>query len=186
MVDNSIERVKQAFRLLKESLKDLEEVEYAIELLEKELAEYKKIVDKETLIPKERFVKQRLNRLIERTKYMVDESLAGVGIKISVIGTIPEVDKRAISNYIATYVDGHIRPSDMLFKIDDETIGIVFVVREREHLDAIVGRLDSMLLNLKAQTYSSRNVLINFKIKAFHVEEGDTADKVFEEIRAIE
>ncbi len=186
MVNTSIERVKQAFKLLKESLKELEEVEYAIELLEKELDEYKKIIDKETLIPKEKFVKQRLNRLIGRMKYMVDETLAGVGIKLSVVGTIPDADKRAISNYIATYLDGHIRPSDMLFKLDDETIGIVFILKEREHLDAVVRRLDSMLLNLKAQTFSSHNVLINFKMKAFYIERTHTADDIFKEIKGIE
>ncbi|WP_456342549.1 hypothetical protein [Thermovibrio sp.] len=178
-----ITKIKQAFRLLKESLKELDEVEYLLELLEKELEEYRSLVDKESYIPKAKFVKQRICRLIERMNYVSEEGLACVGIKLSLIGDIPETDRRSITNYIATYIDGHIRPYDMLFMLDDSSLGIIFPLKNKGDLDTILKRLETMLLNLKAKTYSARNVLINFKIDSFFVGKGQTADEVFERLR---
>jgi|OM-RGC.v1.017668550 hypothetical protein len=175
-----IEKVKQALHLVKESLKELEEVEYVVELLGKELEEYKSLVDKESFIPKAKFVKQRIGRLIERMKYVSDESLACVVIRLSLFGDIPPTEKKSIIDYIATYIDGHIRPSDMLFKVDDSTIGIIFPLKNRADLQVILKRLDTMLLNLKAKTYSNRNILLNYKIESFFIEKDCTANSVIE------
>jgi hypothetical protein len=181
--NSGIAKIKQAFKLLKESLKELDEVEYLLELLEKELNDYRNLIDKESYIPKAKFIKQRICRLIERMKFISDESLACVGIKISLIGEIPDTDRRSIINYIATYVDGHIRPYDMLFMMDESLLGIIFPLKSRSDLDSIIKRLETMLLNLKAKTYSDRNVLINFKIGHFFIERDSTADQVFEKLR---
>ena len=181
--NGGIEKIKQAFKLLKESLQELSEAEYLLELLEKELEEYRSLVDKESFIPKARLVKHRIKRLIERMKYVSEESLACIGIKIKIVGSVPDADKRSIINYIATYVDGHIRPYDMLFMVDDSSIGIIFPLKNRGDLEAILQRLESMLLNLKAKTYSTKNVLIKFKIDSFFIEKGQTADEVFERLR---
>jgi len=178
--------IKQAFKLLQESLRKLEEVEYAIKLLEEEIEEYRALVDKESYIPKEKFIKQRVRRLIERMKYAVDELLMGVGIKISLVGNIPDSDRHSIVNYIATYIDRHIRPSDTLFMLDDDKVGIIFTVKEREHFEIIVRRLESMLLNLKAQTYSSRNVLLNYKITHFEIEPTMNVEGVFSKLKTFE
>ena len=181
--NSGIEKIKEAFKLLKESLKELDEVEYLLELLERELTDYRNLIDKETLIPKTRFIKQRICRLIERMKYASEESLACVGIKISLNTELPDLDRRSIVNYIATYIDGHIRPYDMLFILDELALGIVFPLKSRADLDAIMKRLETMLLNLKAKTYSSRNVLINFRIKSFFIEKDHTAEEIFEKLR---
>ena len=88
-MNTGIEKIKQAFRLLKESLKELDEVEYLVELLGKELEEYRELIDKESFIPKAKFVKQRICRMIERSKYTSEEILGCVGVKLSLIGDIP-------------------------------------------------------------------------------------------------
>jgi len=180
-----IEKIKQAFKFLKESLKELDEVEYLLELLEKELQDYRSLIDKESFIPKARFVKQRICRLIERMKYSTDESLACVGIKLSLAGEIPETDQRSIVNYIATYIDGHVRPYDFLFILDERLLGVVFPLKQRSDLEVILKRLESMLFNLKAKTYSARNVLITFKIDSFFIEKEQTAEDVFQRLRSM-
>jgi len=178
-----IEKIKEAFKLLKESLKELDEVEYLLELLEKELQDYRNLIDKESFIPKARFVKQRVCRLIERMKYTTEESLACVGIKLTLQGDIPEHERRSIMNYIATYIDGHIRPYDTLFIIDESTLGVLFPLKKKSNLEPVMRRLENMLFNLKAQTYSSRHVLINFSFNPFFIDKDNTADEVFQKLK---
>jgi len=180
-----IEKIKQAFKFLKESLKELDEVEYLLELLEKELEDYRSLIDKESFIPKARFVKQRICRLIERMKYSTDESLACVGIKLSLTGEIPETEQRSIVNYVATYIDGHVRPYDLLFMLDEQLLGIIFPLKQKKDIEVILKRLESMLLNLKAKTYSDRNVLITFKIDSFFIEKEHTAEEIFKRLRSM-
>jgi len=180
-----IEKIKHAFRFLKESLKELDEVEYLLELLERELNDYRSLVDKETFIPKARFVKQRICRLIDRMKFAQDESLGCIGIRITLVGEIDDNDRRQITNYIATYIDGHIRPYDTLFLLDEQTLGIVFPLKDRSNMTPIIRRLESTLLSLRAQTYSSRNILINFKIKDFFINKDHTAEEVFEKLKEL-
>ena len=177
-----IEKIKNTLKLIKESIQELEGIEYVLELLEKELEDYKSLVDKEAFIPKARFVKERIQRLIDRMKFAGEETLACVGIKISVVGKIDSMDKQSIINYIATYVDRHVRPSDLLFKIDDEIIGIIFPLKNRNDIEAVEQRLNFMLLNLKAKTYSNRNVLINFKLNHFFIESDSSSDEVFKKL----
>ncbi|MEO2083064.1 MAG: hypothetical protein ABGX12_03440 [Desulfurobacteriaceae bacterium] len=181
--EKGIEKLKLAFKLLQDSLRELEEVEYAFKLLEKELEEYRSLIDRESFIPKTKFVKQRIDRLIERMKYVSDEILSCIGIHIKVVGEIPETEKVMLSNYIATYVDKHIRPSDMLFKINNELIGIVFPIKRAENLKAIEDRLSTILLNLKTKTYSNQRILINFKIKSFIISTDMTADYVLSRLK---
>jgi len=182
-VNTGIEKIKQAFRLLKESLKELDEVEYLVELLGKELEEYRELIDKESFIPKAKFVKQRICRMIERSKYTSEESLGCVGVKLSLVGEIPPSDRHSIITYIATYIDGHIRPYDMLFLVDETLIGIVFPLKNRGDIEVVLDRLKNMLLNLRAKTYSDRNVLINFKLGSFFIDKDSTADDVFNKLR---
>ncbi len=177
-----IEKIKESLRLIRESLQQLESVEYVLELLEKELDEYKNLIDKEAFIPRARFVKERIQRLIDRMKFAGEETLACVGIKISVVGEIDHNDRHSIVNYIATYIDRHVRPSDLLFKIDEEIIGIIFPLKNRNDIEAVEQRLNFMLLNLKAKTYSSRNVLINFKLEYFFIEKDSSSDEVFKRL----
>ncbi len=177
-----IEKIKESLRLIRESLQQLESVEYVLELLEKELDEYRNLIDKEAFIPKARFVKERIQRLIDRMKFAGEETLACVGIKISVVGEIDHNDRHSIVNYIATYIDRHVRPSDLLFKIDEEIIGIIFPLKNKNDIEAVEQRLNFMLLNLKAKTYSSRNVLINFKLEYFFIEKDSSSDEVFKRL----
>ena len=183
LADNfGIEKIKNSLRLIKESLHELEGVEYVLDLLEKELEEYKSLIDKEAFIPKAKFVKERIQRLIDRMKFSGEEVLACVGIKVSVVGEIDSTDKRSIVNYIATYVDRHVRPSDLLFKIDDEIVGIIFPLKNRSDIEAVEQRLNFMLINLKAKTYSNKNVLVNYKIKHFFIEPDTSSDDVFKRL----
>ncbi len=177
-----IEKIKESLRLIRESLQQLESVEYVLELLEKELDEYRNLIDKEAFIPKARFVKERIQRLIDRMKFAGEETLACVGIRISVVGQIDPNDRHSIVNYIATYIDRHVRPSDLLFKIDEEIIGIIFPLKNRNDIEAVEQRLNFMLLNLKAKTYSSQNVLINFKLDYFFIEKDSSSDEVFKRL----
>jgi len=177
-----IEKVKESLKLIKESIQELESIEYVLELLEKEIEDYRSLIDKEAFIPKAKFVKERVQRLIDRMKFAGEETLSCVGIKISVAGEIDPNDKHSIVNYIATYIDKHVRPSDLLFKIDDEIIGIIFPLKNRKDIEAVEQRLRFMLLNLKAKTYSSRNVLINFKLSYFFVDKESSSDKVFNKL----
>ncbi len=180
LADNfGIEKIKNSLRLIKESLHELEGVEYVLDLLEKELEEYKSLIDKEAFIPKAKFVKERIQRLIDRMKFSGEEVLACVGIKVSVVGEIDSTNKRSIVNYIATYVDRHVRPSDLLFKIDDEIVGVIFPLKNRSDIEAVEQRLNFMLINLKAKTYSNKNVLVNYKIKHFFIEPDTSSDDVF-------
>lgn len=177
-----IEKIKSTLKLIKSSLQELEGVEYVLELLERELEDYRSLVDKEALIPKARFVKERVQRLINRMKFSGEEKLACVGIKVSVMGDIDSTDKRSIINYITTYIDEHIRPSDFLFKLDDDVIGIVIPLKNHNDIEAINRRLNFMLLNLKAKTYSNQNVLINFDIRHRFIEENTTLDDLFDQL----
>ena len=180
--DLGIEKIKQRLRLIKESIYELENVEYILELLEKELEEYRSLIDKETLIPKAKFVKERVQRLIERMKFSGEEALACVGIRISVVGDVDLNNRRSIVNYIASYVDRQVRPSDFLFKLEDDVIGIIFSLKNKNDVEAVEQRLNFMLLNLKAKTYSSQNVLINFKLKSFFIEKESSSDQVFKRL----
>jgi len=177
-----IEKIKESLKLIKESIQELESIEYVLELLERELEDYRSLIDKESFIPKAKFVKERIQRLIDRMKFAGEETLACVGIKISVVGEIDPNDKHSIVNYIATYIDRHVRPSDLLFKIDDEIIGIIFPLKNKNDIEAVEQRLKFMLLNLKAKTYSSRNVLINFKLSYFFIEKDSSSDEVFNKL----
>jgi len=180
--DLGIEKIKQRLRLIKESIYELENVEYILELLEKELEEYRSLIDKETLIPKAKFVKERVQRLIERMKFSGEEALACVGIRISVVGDVDLNNRRSIVNYIASYIDRQVRPSDFLFKLEDDVIGIIFSLKNKNDVEAVEQRLNFMLLNLKAKTYSSQNVLINFKLKSFFIEKESSSDQVFKRL----
>ena len=177
-----IEKIKNALKLIKESLQELEGIEYVIELLEKEVEDYRSLIDKESFIPKARFVKERVQRLIDRMKFAGEENLACVGIKITVTGQIDVSDKKSIISYIATYIDKHVRPSDLLFKVSDEIIGIIFTLKNKNDIEAVEQRLNFMLLNLKAKTYSDKNVLINYKLKHFFIETNLTSDEVFQKL----
>ena len=70
--------------------------------------------------------------------------------------------------------------------LDDDKVGIIFTVKEREHFDVIVRRLESMLLNLKAQTYSTRNILLNYKINFFEIEPQMSVEEVFRRLKTFE
>lgn len=179
-----IKKIREASELLRESLQNLEEAKYFIEILEKELEEYKQLVDKDSFLPKAKFVKQRISRLIERIKYLPDEFvLAGIAIKIPIIENKSFSEEHSIMNYLLAYIDGHIRPNDLLFKIDNKTVGIIFILKDKSSLDVIAKRLDSILLNLKAQTYSNRNILINYQIKSFIVGDNDSSDDVLDKMK---
>jgi len=179
--NGGIDKVKQAYRLIQESLKELEEVEYALQLLEKELEEYKSLVDKESYILKSKFIKQKLARLIERTKFSGD-FLACSRIEVSVVGNVPESEKEMIINYVANFIDGHIRPGDIIFKTNDSVIGIIFPIKDKEDFKAIEERLKSVLLNLKAKAYSSQNVLINFNVDTFLIDKNSSPEEVFKKL----
>ena len=180
--DFGIEKIKQHLKLIKESIYELENVEYILELLEKELEEYRSLIDKETLIPKAKFVKERIQRLIDRMKFAGEETLACVGIRISVVGEVDPTNRRSIVNYIATFVDRRVRPSDLLFKIEEDIVGIIFSLKNKNDIEAVEQRLKFMLLNLKAKTYSSQNVLINFKLDHFFIEKESSSDEVFKRL----
>ena|GEM_PF-936843 len=179
-LNGELEKIKQALKVVKESLKELESVEYVLELFEKELNEYRSLIDKESFIPKARFVKQRIGRLIERMRYVSDENLACVVVKLSLQGEMPPAEQKSIIDYIATYIDGHVRPSDLVFKVEEDIIGIIFALKNKADLDVILRRLDTMLLNLKAKTYSSSNILLNYKMKSFYITSQCNANDVIE------
>ncbi len=180
--DFGIEKIKQHLKLIKESIYELENVEYILELLEKELEEYRSLIDKETLIPKAKFVKERIQRLIDRMKFAGEETLACVGIRISVVGEVDPTNRRSIVNYIVTFVDKRVRPSDLLFKIEDDIVGIIFSLKNKNDIEAVEQRLKFMLLNLKAKTYSSQNVLINFKLDHLFIGKESSSDEVFKRL----
>ncbi len=182
MENSGINKIKEVFKLFKESLHELEQVEYAIKLLEKELNEYRELVDRETLLPKVKLVKQKVNRLIERIKYSPEEHLLAVGVNLSLVEPVPERERREIMNHIAIYLERRIRPGDFLFKLSDSSLGMIFFAGGKEQADAILRRLEEILLNLKAQTYSSQKVLVNFNIKHIRVTPDMTADMVFEKL----
>ncbi len=177
-----IEKIKSTLKLIKDSLRELEGVEYVLELLERELEDYKSLVDKEALIPKARFMKERIQRLINRMRFSGEENLVCIGVKFSVIGDIDPTDKRSIINYITTYIDKHIRPSDLLFKLDDDVIGIIIPLKNQNDIETINQRLNFMLLNLKAKTYSNQNILINFDIRHRFIGKDTVLDDLFDQL----
>jgi hypothetical protein len=85
-------------------------------------------------------------------------------------------------NQIAIYLDRRIRPGDLLFKLSDASLGMIFFAGGKEQAEAIVRRLEAMLLNLKAQTYSTQKVLVNFDIRHLDVTPDMTADLIFEKL----
>ena len=182
MENLGLEKVKAFFRNFKEILQELENVEYAIRLLERELEEYRELVDKETMLPKARLIKEKISRFIERIKYSPENYLLGIGVTLSVVEELPKGEEAQILNQLAIYLDRRIRPGDLLFKLSDSSLGMIFFVESKEQADTILKRLESILLNLKAQTYSSKKVLVNFKINKVDITPQMEAEQVFEEL----
>ncbi|WP_456455373.1 hypothetical protein [Thermovibrio sp.] len=172
-------KIKRAFKLLKDALVELEEVESFVELLEEELNEYKSLIDRESYVPKFRLVKARISRLIERIKFVEEESLGCIGIKFLIKGDVSSNDRRELLNYIISYIDSRVRPYDMVFLVDENVVGLLVPLKARKDIEAVARRLENMLFNIKAQTYSSKSILLNFKLDSFLIEKESSADEVF-------
>jgi len=185
-IDEITKNLELVKKLARESVDKLDFVEYAIELLKKEIKECNDLVDRELFIPKLKFVKERMQRLINRMKFSDEEILACVGINISVEGNIEETEKKSILGYLINYIDNHVRPGDMLFKVDDKTIGIFMLLSRKSDLEKVFNRLNLILLNLKTKTYSDKNVLINFKMDRFIVSKDTSVDQVVERFEKLE
>jgi hypothetical protein len=181
-ITENLELVK---KLARESVGKLDFVEYAIELLRKEIEDCNELVDKELFVPKLKFVKERIQRLINRMKSSDEEILACVGINISVNGSIDKTEKRLILGYLINYIDNHIRPGDMLFKVDDNTIGILLLLKDKKELDRVFNRLNLTLLNLKTKTYSDKNILISFDMDKLIVSKESSIDQVIEKFEKL-
>jgi hypothetical protein len=160
----------------------LDSIEYTVRLLKEEVESYAELVDKELLIPKFKFVKERLQRLMNRMKFSRNEVLACVGIRISIIGNVDRAEVSSLLGYLIDYIDNHIRPGDTLFKIDNNTMGIILILKDKADLEKVFNRLSLTLLNFKTKTYSDKNVLLNFNMDKFVIHSEDSVDQVIEKI----
>ncbi len=177
------EKLKELYDLLKSSLDRLSEVEYLMKLLETEVKDYESLIDKESLIPKIKFVKYKLERLINRLKYGSEEVLVCSGIKIEILGEdISTSDKKFLTNDILSYLDNRIRPTDILFRVNESSMGIIFILKSEKDEEAVINRLNQMLLHIKTKTYSDKNILINLKLKHFRITKEDSADNVIDNL----
>jgi len=181
--EGRIESLRKAKDLLRRTAEELERAEYYIRLMEKEIEEYRALLDKETLLPKIKLVKNKVERLIERLKFGSTDVLLCVGINLKIKGEIPESDKFSLLKYFSTYLDGRIRPTDILFMVNENTLGIIFILKDRNDVGPVINRLNQMLLHLKAKTYSDRSILVNFFLKHFEVTRGNSAEEVIENLR---
>ncbi len=172
-------KLKKTINLLRDALTELNEVEEFVELLERELNEYESLIDKDSYVPKPKLIKSRISRLIERMKFAQEEGLGCVGIKLLLKGDVSSIDKKGLFNYIVSYIDGRVRPYDMVFILDNDVIGLVIPLKIKKDLENVVKRIENMLLNIKAQTYSSKSILLNFKINSFLVDGSSSVDEVF-------
>ncbi len=171
-------KFKKIFSLLRDALSELNEVEEFVELLERELNEYKSLIDKDSYVPKFKLVKSRISRLIERVKFAQEEGLGCIGIKLLLKGDISSNDKKDLFDYIVSYIDSRVRPYDMVFILDSDVIGLVIPLKSKKDLGIVAKRIENMLLNIKAQTYSSKSILLNFKINSFLVDGSSSVDEV--------
>jgi len=171
--------------LVKESLDKLESVEYTIGLLRRELESYNELIDKELFVPKLKFVKERFQRFIKRMKFSEGEILACIGISISIEGSVEKAERNSILGYLINYLDSHIRPGDILFKVSEDTIGIFLVLKSSADLEKLFNRLNAVLFNLKTRTYSDRNVVLNFKMRKFIIPENASVNWLVERFKAL-
>jgi len=174
---------RKVWETLKNVIEELERVESSIYFLEKELREYEEIIDKNSLIPKEKFAKIRIPRLIERLKYFPDEVLVGVRISFSIADKPEDLDEREIIKDVFAYIDSHIRPSDFLFELDEKTLGILFTLKDKSHLELLLKRLENLLLEFKTKIYSSKRALVNYQVKNTVISIDDNPEVVLSKLK---
>lgn len=178
------ENIEKALALLKETLQALEEMEYAVELLESELKEYRELVCKESYILGEKFVRRRIHRFVERA-HRDGKLVYGVGVKVLVPDNLGESERLSIVNYTAMLLGDNVRPWDVLFKLEGDSFGVVFAVEKEEDFKSILNRLQKILFNFRAQTIANVPIPVNCRINAFPIEPGTEVEELFAKLRKL-
>ncbi|WP_297445787.1 hypothetical protein [Desulfurobacterium sp.] len=145
--------IGEARELFKEGISKLEEFEEAVLILAKTLESYQDLIDISTVVPKEKFIKYRLSRLIKRMSFERNKTVLGIRIKFH-LGNYQE-----LRDIIINYIDSHIRPTDTLFLFDDYSIGIIYILdKNLESKVKVLTRIEEILSNFEIQ--------LDYKVKS--------------------
>ncbi|WP_457568616.1 hypothetical protein [Desulfurobacterium sp.] len=145
--------IGEARKLFKEGVAKLEEFEEAVLILAKTLESYQNLIDISTIVPKEKFIKYRLSRLIKRMSFETSKTVLGIRIKFH-LGNYQE-----LRDIIINYIDSHIRPTDTLFLFDDYSIGIIYILDKNvESKVKVLTRIEEILSNFEIQ--------LDYKVKS--------------------
>ena len=154
----------------RESIKKLKEL---ISMLEMELKAYSELVDLPTMLPKEKFVKYRLSRLINRVR--VDgNSLIGIFLKVE-----PKVEEEserdAVRNFIVNYIDNNVRPNDLLFLSENgpSSIGLVCIEESERAGEAILKRIKSIVKEISLKLPNEKVSDIRWSIRTTKLKPDD-------------
>jgi len=163
----------------RESIKKLKGL---IDMLEKELKIYSELIDLPTMLPKEKFIKHRLARLINRARTGGDK-LIGIFLKIEP-QAINEDEKSSVRNYIINYIDSNIRPYDMLFLIEENSsIGLVCIEENPKASETIVKRFNEILDYLKVQVPNNKITDIKWKIRITELKPEDDVNSFLKRLK---
>ncbi len=164
---------------------DIGKLQELIEILKNELQQYSELIDIQTMLPKEKFVKYRLSRLINRAR-VGKTNLIGIYLRIE-----PEVsnleEKTSIRNYIVNYIDSNIRPNDLLFLIEDNSsIGLVCIEESPEASKAIIARLNHILEELKLKILNRKVAKIKWSIRKTNLQPEDDVNSFLRRLKGEE
>ncbi len=166
---------------------ELKKMKYEIELLEKELEEYKELCDKTNLVPMEKLVKYRIERLVSRLRYSSWDKLRGIIIRFNVP---PEGLNREeitdILNFLVNYIDSHIRPYDFLFRINKNTIGIIVVNKDGNEAQRALERIEGFLPNINFRLPNKKKLPVTQSIREVTFTKDTNVDEVFKSIKNLE
>jgi len=152
-----------------ESIKKLKEI---ISMLEMELKAYSELIDLSTMLPKEKFVKYRLSRLINRVR--VDgNSLIGVFLKIE--PKVEESEREAVKNFIVSYIDSNVRPNDLLFLFENGSsfIGLVCIEEDERAGEVILKRIEGIVKEISLKLPNEKVSDIKWSIRTTKLKPDD-------------
>jgi len=152
-----------------ESIKKLKEI---ISMLEMELKAYSELIDLSTMLPKEKFVKYRLSRLINRVR--VDgNSLIGIFLKIE--PKVEESEREAVKNFIVSYIDSNVRPNDLLFLFENGSsfIGLVCIEEDERAGEVILKRIEGIVKEISLKLPNEKVSDIKWSIRTTKLKPDD-------------
>ncbi len=174
------EKIERTLENMNACRDELEELKSLIDMLFQTLRRYQELVDLSTMLPKERFMRYRLGRIVKRISYTPEKTLVGVRIFFD-----SEVYK-SVRDVLVSYVDSVIRPTDIIFLFNDDSVGIIYIIDKKpgSKLKAIE-RLEDVLSNLAVELENKTKKPLKWRLITTELREGDDVDSFLARLKAL-